>query len=76
MRTTVLVMNTFDRLDFPIHAYALHLLALCQLRPLHMLQAKKYIPDAFKLVDFGGWTLGGFYLARYNDSPVGAFDEV
>lgn len=21
-------------------------------------------------------TLGGFYLARYSDSPVGAFDEV
>jgi hypothetical protein len=22
------------------------------------------------------WTLGGVYLARYEDSPVGAFDEV
>ena len=22
------------------------------------------------------YTLGGFYLARYEDSPVGAFDEV
>lgn len=22
------------------------------------------------------YTLGGFYLARYSDSPVGAFDEV
>jgi hypothetical protein len=22
------------------------------------------------------YTLGGFYLARYDDSPVGAFEEV
>jgi hypothetical protein len=22
------------------------------------------------------WTLGGLYLARYDDSPVGPFDEV
>ena len=22
------------------------------------------------------YTLGGFYLARYSDSPVGKFDEV
>lgn len=22
------------------------------------------------------WTLGGVYLARYDDSPVGSFDEV
>jgi len=27
-------------------------------------------------VDWFGWTLGGVYLARYDDSPVGAFDEV
>ena len=39
-------------------------------------QARSYIPEAFKLVDFLGWTLGGFYLARYDNSPVGAFDEV
>ncbi len=25
---------------------------------------------------FNRYTLGGFYLARYADSPVGAFDEV
>ena len=38
--------------------------------------ARKYIPDQFKLVELFGYTLGGFYLARYEDSPVGAFDEV
>ena len=44
--------------------------------PPSCLQARKYIPDAFQLVSFAGWTLGGFYLARYTNSPVGAFDEV
>ena len=28
------------------------------------------------MVNFFGWTLGGFYLARYSDSPVGPFDEL
>ena len=39
-------------------------------------QAKKYVPPELPLVNFFGWTLGGFYLARYSDSPVGAFDEM
>lgn len=39
-------------------------------------QAEKHIPPELKLVSLFGYTLGGFYLARYNDSPVGAFDEV
>lgn len=39
-------------------------------------QAKKYIPEDLPIVNFFGWTLGGFYLARYSDSPVGAFDEL
>ena len=28
------------------------------------------------MVNFFGWTLGGFYLARYSSSPVGPFDEL
>lgn len=39
-------------------------------------QARKYIPSELPLVNFFGWTLGGFYLARYTHSPVGAFDEL
>lgn len=39
-------------------------------------EARKHIPDDFRIVDFFGWTLGGIYLARYSDSPVGAFDEL
>lgn len=40
------------------------------------MQARKYVPENLPLVNFFGWTLGGFYLARYSDSPVGPFDEL
>lgn len=39
-------------------------------------QARKYIPPELPIVNFFGWTLGGFYLARYTDSPAGSFDEL
>jgi len=38
--------------------------------------ARKYVPEKLKLVEAFGYTLGGFYLARYDDSPVGSFDEL
>jgi hypothetical protein len=39
-------------------------------------EARKHIPDEFKIVSLFGWTMGGVYLVRYSDSPVGAFDEL
>lgn len=39
-------------------------------------EARKHIPDDFKIVSLFGWTMGGVYLVRYTDSPVGAFDEL
>ena len=30
----------------------------------------------FKIVELFGYTLGGMFLARYDDSPVGKLDEV
>lgn len=39
-------------------------------------EARKHIPDEFKLVSLFGWTMGGIYLVRYTDSPVGVFDEL
>ena len=39
-------------------------------------EARKHIPSHLKLVELGGWTLGGLYLARYSDSPAGVFDEL
>lgn len=43
---------------------------------LLQLQAKKFVPPELSLVNLFGYTLGGFYLARYSDSPVGPFDEL
>ncbi len=34
------------------------------------------MPANIPLVNFLGYTLGGFYLARYSDSPAGSFDEL
>ncbi|CAL5219720.1 g1613 [Coccomyxa viridis] len=50
--------------------------ALYQLHLVKAEEAKKYIPDSFKIVSLFGYTIGGFYLARYSDSPVGSFDEL
>lgn len=35
-------------------------------------QARKYMPPELPLVSFFGWTLGGFYLARYSGAPAWA----
>ena len=34
------------------------------------LQARKYVPPELPLVSLFGWTLGGFYLARYSGEAV------
>lgn len=39
-------------------------------------EARKHIPEDLSLVSLFGWTLGGVYLVRYSESPVGAFDEL
>ncbi|XP_004488978.1 protein NEOXANTHIN-DEFICIENT 1 isoform X2 [Cicer arietinum] len=46
---------------------------------LHLVKSEKVrscIPKEFKLVEAFGYTLGGFFLATYEDSPVGVFDEL
>ncbi|KAK9835224.1 hypothetical protein WJX81_007214 [Elliptochloris bilobata] len=48
--------------------YQLHLVKACD--------ARKFIPSELRLVELFGYTLGGVFLARYADSPVGAFDEL
>lgn len=50
--------------------------ALYQLQLVKESEARKHTPAELPLVSFLGYTLGGFYLARYSDSPVGAFDEL
>lgn len=50
--------------------------ALYQLHLVKAEKARACIPKEFKLVEAFGYTLGGFFLASYEDSPVGAFDEL
>mmetsp|Transcript_7417 Transcript_7417/g.21914 ORF Transcript_7417/g.21914 Transcript_7417/m.21914 type:complete len:289 (+) Transcript_7417:202-1068(+) len=50
--------------------------ALFQLQLVKVSEARKYVPEGLKLVNFFGYTLGGFFLSRYTDSPVGEFDEL
>ena len=50
--------------------------ALYQLCLIKSSDARKHVPDDLKLVEAFGYTLGGVYLARYDDSPAGTFDEL
>ncbi|KAJ7294350.1 hypothetical protein O6H91_18G036200 [Diphasiastrum complanatum] len=46
---------------------------------LHLVKAeiaKRFIPSELKLVQAFGYTLGGFYLANYDSSPAGPFEEL
>ncbi|XP_013598801.1 protein NEOXANTHIN-DEFICIENT 1-like isoform X5 [Brassica napus] len=57
--------------------------ALYQIHLVKASTARAFIPKEFRLVEaFGykqastGYTLGGFFLASYDDSPAGVFDEL
>ncbi|GMH15092.1 hypothetical protein Nepgr_016933 [Nepenthes gracilis] len=50
--------------------------ALYQLHLVKSEIAKALIPKEFRLVEAFGFTLGGFFLASYDDSPAGVFDEL
>lgn len=50
--------------------------ALYQLHLVKAETARAFIPKEFKLVEAFGYTLGGFFLASYDDSPAGIFDEL
>lgn len=46
---------------------------------LHLVEssvARQFVPPDMPLVEAFGHTLGGFYLAQYDESPAGAFDEL
>ncbi|VVA92827.1 unnamed protein product [Arabis nemorensis] len=48
-------------------------------RRIHLVKAetaRAFIPKEFRLVEAFGYTLGGFFLASYDDSPAGVFDEL
>ncbi|KAG0613944.1 hypothetical protein M758_6G139400 [Ceratodon purpureus] len=50
--------------------------ALYQLNLVKAEVARRVIPPELKVVQAFGYTLGGFYLAKYDSSPAGVFDEL
>ncbi|CAK9857126.1 unnamed protein product [Sphagnum jensenii] len=50
--------------------------ALYQLHLVKAEVAHRFIPPELKLVQAFGYTLGGLYLAHYDSSPAGIFDEM
>ncbi|XP_057949114.1 protein NEOXANTHIN-DEFICIENT 1 isoform X2 [Malania oleifera] len=50
--------------------------ALYQLHLVKAETARALIPKEFRLVEAFGYTLGGFFLASYDHSPTGMFDEL
>ncbi|KAL1218720.1 Protein NEOXANTHIN-DEFICIENT 1 [Cardamine amara subsp. amara] len=50
--------------------------ALYQIHLVKAATARTFIPKEFRLVEAFGYTLGGFFLASYDDSPAGVFDEL
>ena len=50
--------------------------ALYQLALVRAEDARAHVPSDLRLVEFAGHTLGGLYVARYDESPCGKLDEV
>ncbi|XP_020529023.1 protein NEOXANTHIN-DEFICIENT 1 isoform X3 [Amborella trichopoda] len=50
--------------------------ALYQLHLVKAETARAFIPKEFRLVEAFGYNLGGLFLAHYDDSPAGVFDEL
>ena len=50
--------------------------AVMQLHAVRAREARAHVPPGLRLVEVAGWTLGAAYLARYTESPAGAFDEL
>nr|XP_016441401.1 PREDICTED: protein NEOXANTHIN-DEFICIENT 1-like isoform X2 [Nicotiana tabacum] len=50
--------------------------ALYQLHLVKAETARAFVPKDCRLVEAFGYTLGGFFLASYDDSPAGFFDEL
>ncbi|XP_047961582.1 protein NEOXANTHIN-DEFICIENT 1 [Salvia hispanica] len=50
--------------------------ALYQLHLVKAETARAFIPKELRLVEAFGYTLGGFFLANYEESPAGIFDEL
>ncbi|RLN17450.1 uncharacterized protein C2845_PM02G10370 [Panicum miliaceum] len=65
-----------DHAQEPQRVMVSSLRALYQLHLVKASTARAFVPRDLRLVEAFGYTLGGMFLARYHDSPAGAFDEV
>ena len=50
--------------------------AVYQLQLLRASDARAAVPEELRLVEAFGWCLGGFFLAEYDESPVGPMQEL
>ena len=50
--------------------------AVYQLQLLRAADARAAVPEELRLVEAFGWCLGGFFLAEYDESPVGPMQEL
>lgn len=50
--------------------------ALYQLNLVRVEDAHHFVPKDLPMVKLFGYTIGGFYLARYDDSPAGKMNEM
>ncbi|EYU28453.1 hypothetical protein ABFS82_11G078600 [Erythranthe guttata] len=50
--------------------------AVYQIHSVRVDSVRPFIPKEFKVVQNFGYTMGGFFLANYEESPFGAFDEL
>uniref|UniRef100_A0A803L1G6 Uncharacterized protein n=1 Tax=Chenopodium quinoa TaxID=63459 RepID=A0A803L1G6_CHEQI len=68
------VIGNYDRAFADI--FFTHQRALYQFHLVKADVARALIPKEFRLVEAFGYTLGGFFLANYDHSPAGVFDEL
>ncbi|CAH8299468.1 unnamed protein product [Eruca vesicaria subsp. sativa] len=72
----MLKKGMFHLVMLNLHGYSKEGNALYQIHLVKSSTARAFIPKEFRLVEAFGYTLGGFFLASYDDSPAGVFDEL
>lgn len=70
------VSHSTVKLSPSVKHFCYVLSALYQLHLVNAEIARAFIPKELKLVEAFGYTLGGFFLANYDESPAGVFDEL
>lgn len=66
--------DTQSQVPPPPYTFGAQLWYQLQLVPVQT--ARKNIPEPVPIVSLFGWTLGGVFIARWNSSPIGPYQEV